>query len=137
MPVRIYDISKKLGLENKEVLAKAKAMGIAAAKVASSSLDKITAEYLELQILQERPDLAAKLAAPPVSPPSAAPAALPEVAIVVAAPPTQDQRAPQPEAAPATATALLERGAAPATGSVPLVQAEVAGPATAVSEPPS
>ena len=47
MPVRIYDISKKLGLENKEVLAKAKALGIAAAKVPSSSLDKITAEYLE------------------------------------------------------------------------------------------
>ena len=47
MPVRIYDISKKLGLENKEVLAKAKELGIAAARVASSSLDKITAEYLE------------------------------------------------------------------------------------------
>ena len=31
MPVRIYDISKKLGLENKEVLAKAKALGITAA----------------------------------------------------------------------------------------------------------
>ena len=44
MPVRIYDISKKLGLENKEILAKAKALGIAAAKVPSSSLDKITAE---------------------------------------------------------------------------------------------
>ena len=27
MPVRIYDISKKLGLENKEVIAKAKALG--------------------------------------------------------------------------------------------------------------
>ena len=45
MPVRIYDISKKLGLENKEVLSKAKELGIAAARVASSSLDKITAEY--------------------------------------------------------------------------------------------
>ena len=45
MPVRIYDISKKLGLENKEVLAKAKELGIAAARVASSTLDKITAEY--------------------------------------------------------------------------------------------
>src|SRR5215203_3072382 len=49
MPVRIYEISKKLGLENKEVLAKAKELGIAA-KVASSSLDKITAEYLEEQL---------------------------------------------------------------------------------------
>ena len=53
MPVRIYDISKKLGLENKEILAKAKALGIAAAKVPSSSLDKITAEWLEEEILKD------------------------------------------------------------------------------------
>ena len=50
MPVRIYDIAKKLGIESKEVLAKAKELGIAAAQVASSSLDKITAEYLEEQL---------------------------------------------------------------------------------------
>ena len=47
MPVRIYDISKKLGLENKDILSMAKELGISAAKVPSSSLDKITAEYLE------------------------------------------------------------------------------------------
>ena len=47
MPVRIYEIAKRLGLENKKVLEKAKELGIAAAKVPSSSLDKITAEYLE------------------------------------------------------------------------------------------
>ena len=46
MPVRIYDLAKKLGVESKEVLAKAKELGIAA-KVPSSSLDKITAEFLE------------------------------------------------------------------------------------------
>ncbi len=51
MPVRIYDIAKKLNLESKFVLARAKEMGIAAAKVPSSSLDKITAEYLEQQLL--------------------------------------------------------------------------------------
>src|SRR6266545_2729632 len=50
MPVRIYDIAKKLGIESKEVLAKAKELGIAGAKVPSSSLDKITAEYLEEQL---------------------------------------------------------------------------------------
>ncbi|MGC3958343.1 MAG: translation initiation factor IF-2 N-terminal domain-containing protein [Verrucomicrobiota bacterium] len=61
MPVRIYEISKKLGLENKEILATAKALGIAAAKVPSSSLDKITAEYLEEEILKAHPDVAAKL----------------------------------------------------------------------------
>src|SRR6516162_959863 len=76
MPVRIYDISKKLGLENKEVLSKAKELGIAAARVASSSLDKITAEYLEQQILLARPELAARSApapAPPEPPPVATP----------------------------------------------------------------
>jgi translation initiation factor IF-2 len=47
MPVRIYEIAKRLGIESKEVLSKAKELGIAAARVPSSSLDKITAEYLE------------------------------------------------------------------------------------------
>ncbi len=53
MPVRIYDISKKLGLENKEIISKAKALGIAAAKVPSSSLDKISAEWLEEELLKD------------------------------------------------------------------------------------
>ena len=57
MPVRIYDIAKKFGLENKEILAKAKDLGIVAAKVASSSLDKITAEYLEEEIVKSHPEL--------------------------------------------------------------------------------
>jgi len=47
MPVRIYEISRKLGLENKFVLAKAKELGIPGAKVPSSILDKITADYFE------------------------------------------------------------------------------------------
>ena len=50
MPVRIYEIAKKIGIPSKEVLAKAKELGIANAKVASSTLDKITAEDLEEQI---------------------------------------------------------------------------------------
>ena len=73
MPVRIYDISKKLGLENKIILTKAKSLGIAAAKVPSSSLDKITAEYLEEQLCLDHPELAAKLAPPPPPAPKAAP----------------------------------------------------------------
>ena len=64
MPVRIYDIAKKLGMESKEVLVKAKALGIVAAKVPSSSLDKITAEHLEGELFKDHPDLAAKLNAP-------------------------------------------------------------------------
>ena len=65
MPVRIYDIAKKLGIESKEVLAKAKELGITAAKVPSSSLDKITAEYLESHF---KPAVAVPPPAPPPAP---------------------------------------------------------------------
>src|SRR5207247_1428589 len=78
MPVRIYDIAKKLGIESKEVLAKAKALGIAGAKVPSSSLDKITAEYLEEQLGGRKP---VAFADPPPAP------APPEPILIVSAPP--------------------------------------------------
>jgi translation initiation factor IF-2 len=78
MPVRIYDISKQLGLENKDVLLKAKELGIAAAKVPSSSLDKITAEYLINELTGGK---GVATAAPP------APPAEPEKIILVTAPP--------------------------------------------------
>src|ERR1700682_5932240 len=96
MPVRIYDISKKLGLDNKEILTKAKALGIAAAKVPSSSLDKITAEYLEDEIRKDHPELTA--AAPPA--PAPAPAH-PHEPIVVISAPAPAQSLP-PETIPAT-----------------------------------
>jgi translation initiation factor IF-2 len=115
MPVRIYEISKKLGLENKEILATAKALGIAAAKVPSSSLDKITAEYLEEEILKAHPDLAAKLKpAAPAPEPKAAPveqkieiikAPEPPPAPPVVETPTPEPvvEAPKPEPAPVVA----------------------------------
>src|SRR6185503_6185276 len=87
MPVRIYDIAKKLGLESKEVLAKAKELGIASARVASSSLDKITAEYLESHFTPAKP------AAPPAAHP-----APPEPIVIVSAPP------PAAPVAPVTST---------------------------------
>ncbi len=93
MPVRIYDISKKLGLENKVILAKAKAMGIAAAKVPSSSLDKITAEDLENHILADHPEIAAKFAAPPVIEPPKPPPVEEKVVFITAPPPEP----PKPE----------------------------------------
>ena len=106
MPVRIYDISKKLGLENKEVLAKAKELGIAAARVASSSLDKITAEYLEDKLKEAHPEIAA---APP---PAVAPAAAPEpVHVVIQTAPAASLEVQEP--ATATATAVLEAPEAP------------------------
>jgi len=86
MPVRIYDISKKLGLENKAVLAVAKSLGIATAKVPSSSLDKITAEYLEEEILKTHPEAAAKLK--PVAPaPEPKPAPVEQAIEIITAPP--------------------------------------------------
>src|SRR4029079_3723727 len=103
MPVRIYDISKKLGLENKEVLSKAKDLGIAAARVASSSLDKITAEYLEQQLVQAYPDRITSQTAPAAAP---VPAAEPEKITVITAPPPEVEAVREQESE--TATAVME-----------------------------
>ena len=108
MPVRIYDIAKKLGLENKDIISKAKSLGITAAKVASSSLDKISAEYLEGEILKDHPDIAARLHAPPVEAPKPAP--VEEKIVVITAPPPPPpppvETVVQPETT--TATAVIE-----------------------------
>src|SRR5712692_5155705 len=109
MPVRIYDIAKKLGIENKEVLAKAKELGITAARVPSSSLDKITAEFLESHF---------KPAIPPAPPTPATP---PEPIVVVSAPP----------APPAVEAAGIK------TEAVPLVEAKGPTPAAAWNVPPA
>jgi translation initiation factor IF-2 len=129
MPVRIYDISKKLGLENKEVLIKAKELGIAAARVASSSLDKITAEYLEGELRKDHPDLVAP--APPPPPAAPAPVVLNEPIVVVSAPP------PETEILPATTTtAIAAVGlAVPAPTETPRDNA-ADGTSPAVAEPP-
>jgi translation initiation factor IF-2 len=100
MPVRIYDISKKLGLENKVILAKAKAMGIAAAKVPSSSLDKITAEDLENHLLEDHPELAAKFAAPPVVEKPKPPPVEEKVVFITAPPPVIETPEPPPPPLP-------------------------------------
>src|SRR5215813_13914542 len=107
MPVRIYDISKKLGLENKEVLTKAKELGITAARVASSSLDKITAEYLEQQLILAHPERAAAQA--PVQPTAPVPAKHEPIVVVSAPPPPVEVEALQKEEpVMGTATAVLE-----------------------------
>lgn len=108
MPVRIYDIARKLEIPSKEVLVHAREMGIENAKVASSSLDKITAEYLELEIQKklgvntEEPE--AEKAAETPKPPEPVvkiikeeePAAEPEPAPSEAAPaPAAEEEAPE------------------------------------------
>ncbi len=52
MPIRVSEIAKKLGIDHRIVLAKAKELGVVA-WLASSSLDKITAEYLETKLLDD------------------------------------------------------------------------------------
>ena len=89
MPVRIYDIAKKLGIESKEVLAKAKELGITSARVPSSSLDKITAEFLESNLAASRP-------APPRAPPAPEP-------IVLVRPPEPPPQEVKPDVPPVVA----------------------------------
>ncbi|MEY4689927.1 MAG: translation initiation factor [Verrucomicrobiota bacterium] len=125
MPVRIYEIAKKLNLESKFVLNKAKELGIAAAKVPSSTLDKITAEFLEEQL--------APLAKPPEPP---KPVEVVPVTIIHAPPPPVEpvaESAPVPAAPPAIAPAYE----APAEEPPPAPEAS-AQPAVAISpEPPA
>ncbi len=90
MPVRIYDIAKQLGVTSKEVLAKTKELGITQAKVASSSLDKITAEYVVEQMLPPAPEAEE---APPQPEP-----AEPEQPIVIVSAPEEPEVEETPEA---------------------------------------
>jgi len=129
MPVRIYDIAKKLGIENKEVLAKAKDLGITSARVPSSSLDKITAEFLESQLAALRPAPPPPVAAPepivlvkpPPEPPPpvepVVPVAPPEpVEVVEVVPPVAEmppEPAPPEPPAPVEAPQPVEAQAAP------------------------
>ncbi|HKQ37207.1 MAG TPA: translation initiation factor IF-2 [Verrucomicrobiae bacterium] len=119
MPVRIYDIAKKLGIESKEVLVKAKELGITAARVPSSSLDKITAEYLESHF---------KPAVPVPPPVSSAPAE--PMSVITEAPPEQardDARAAEP---------VLEAPHIEIRGEVAPVTEEPAAPEPAPIEAP-
>jgi translation initiation factor IF-2 len=119
MPVRIYDIAKKLGIENKEVLSKAKELGITAAKVPSSSLDKITAEYLEEQLGGAKPPPAEVAPPPPpapiriVSEPPPPPPVEPAPAVEEVPEPSPVIAAPEPVHVAPAAEVIQEAAAAP------------------------
>ena len=136
MPVRIYDIAKKLGIESKAVLAKAKELSIAAAKVPSSSLDKISAEWLEEEIIKSNPAVAARLAPKPVEE-KPKPAPVEEKIQIISAPPTPPAPTPEPAPAPAPIpepVPAIEVKVEPAPAVAPVV---VAPPAPApVAEAP-
>ena len=102
MPVRIYDIAKKYGLENKEILTKAKALGIAAAKVPSSSLDKISAEWLEEELIKDNPALAEKVAPKPAAE-IPKPAPVEEKVVFITAPPPEPPKVEVKETLPPVA----------------------------------
>ena len=132
MPVRIYEISKKLGLENKEILAAAKALGIAAAKVPSSSLDKITAEYLEEEIVKTHPGLAAKLR-PAAPAPEPKPVHVEQQIEIIKAPeppPAPVVEVPAPVIAEVVTPSVVED--APAADGTPVVEAISAAPLATV-----
>jgi translation initiation factor IF-2 len=117
MPVRIYDIAKKLGLESKLVLVKAKALGMKEARVPSSSLDKITAQYLEDELVKEHPPANAAPVAPAPPPPPPAP---PTPIQIISQPVPEPEPVPAPE--PVEPPPVVEAEAAPAPAPVEAVQ---------------
>ena len=119
MPVRIYDIAKKYGLESKEILAKAKSLKISAAKVPSSSLDKISAEWLEGELLKDHPDIAAKLAAPKVEEKPKPPPVEEKIQIIKA--PAAPPAPPEPKPEPAKVETKISAPAAPIVPPAPPV----------------
>ena len=119
MPVRIYELAKKIGIPSKEVLAKAKELGIANAKVASSTLDKITAEYLEEQIAGK----------PEPEAPAEEPQAAAEPVIITA--PVEEAAPQEAEAAEDSSEETSTEETAPATEEEATEDAEPEAPAGA------
>jgi translation initiation factor IF-2 len=114
MPVRIYEIAKELSLESKLVLAKAKELGIAGAKVPSSSLDKITAEYLREQLLPLAPGAAAAPAE--VSGPAPVAPVVDDRPVIIVLPPAP---APEPETTEPAPAEYVEEPALGVSDSLP------------------
>ena len=130
MPVRIYDLAKKLGIENKDVLAKARELGIAQAKVPSSSLDKITAGFLENELVKLFPPPIGAPAAPAPEAPPAAPAPVethPSITLITEAPPPVEPVAAAPPP-PAPAQTGLPPPVSVVEPSPETVTASVEGP---------
>jgi translation initiation factor IF-2 len=135
MPVRIYDIAKKYGLENKQILEKAKSLGIAAAKVPSSSLDKISAEWLEGELIKDRPELAAKVAPRPVQE-KPKPAPVDDEIKIITAPPPPPPPPPAPTPVAPPAPLVPETKIEPAPPTVPPPVQEKPKPVIPTPPPP-
>jgi translation initiation factor IF-2 len=127
MPVRIYDIAKRVGIESKEVLAKAKELGITNAKVPSSSLDKITGEFLENELRKLHP--------PPPPPPPPEPVAPPVPEPPPPPPPSPVVEAPKP--AEVAVVHVPPAAPVPEVTPVPVIEAPVPAPAEEIKPAPA
>ena len=131
MPVRIYEIAKNLGVQSKDVLAKAKDLNITNAKVASSSLDKITAEYLEEQLVKDLKPAESEASAETETTTETAPAEekpTGPVLIVADEPETPETEATDEETEDVESQASEETEATEETSEVPLEEPEAEAP---------
>jgi translation initiation factor IF-2 len=142
MPVRIYDLAKKLGIESKDVLAKAKDLGIAQAKVPSSSLDKITAEFLEQQLAVLYPQSApptpatAAIAIPETPPAAAAVTETSKELTSALAPPPPQELVAQPSLPPPVTVEVTAAPVSAAPPMAPIIQEPSPAPPPVRVEPP-
>jgi len=127
MPRRIYDISKRLGLDNKVILAKAKSLNITTAKVPSSSIDNISADYLEEELIKEHPEAAAHITPKPAEE-KPKPAPIEEKIQIISAP---------PEPAPVVEEKTAPAPAPVVTAEAPKPVAEIPKPVAAPAAPPA
>ncbi len=133
MPRRIYDISKRLGLDNKVILAKAKSLNITTAKVPSSSIDNISADYLEEELIKEHPEVAARFAPKPAEEkPKPAPVEE-KIQIISAPPPPPAPVLPEPVIEPKVEVVATVPEPVVAPASAPV--AEVVKPVVAAPAP--
>ncbi len=100
MPIRIYEIAKQVGVPSKTVLAKAKELNIANARVASSSIDKITGEYLIEQLRADLPQPEPEPEPEPRPEPAPASGETPREPTAEAAAPAAPPAEPPPPAEP-------------------------------------
>jgi len=131
MPVRIYDLAKKLGVESKVVLVKAKELGMKEAKVPSSSLDKITAQYLEDELVKEHPQ-----AAPPAPVVAVAPPPPPAPITIISHPVPVEEPAPAAVETPVAPPPETVETTVPAAKVVPEPHPEPAEISAPVRPPP-
>jgi translation initiation factor IF-2 len=131
MGIRVYDISKKYGVENALLIEKLHALGYKQIKQPSATIDKITAEYL-IQELNLKEVVHAPPPPPPEPAPTSPPPSPPPVAEPAPAPPPKPHAPVAAPAAPATPAAPV---APPVVAKVPTTVAPVAKPAAHVHKP--